>query len=107
MADVECRYTITMNNSWRRIDFSYSYSHMRYPILSYWRACSRMAGRVTICGSMAVLGVICGVEEHYVKRLFVYVKPLWEVSQILDSRNELSLIPTYNLGSRIARQFFS
>lgn len=35
-----------------------------------------MAGRVTICESMAVLGVIWGVGEHDVKRLFVYVKPL-------------------------------
>ena len=90
MADVECRYTITMNNLRRRINFSYS--HVRYPLLSYWRACSRMAGRVTICGSMAASGVILVVEEHYVKRLFVYVKPLWEEPQILDSRNELSLI---------------
>ena len=39
-----------------------------------------MAGRVTICGSMAVLGVIRDVEEYYVKRLFVYVKPFWEVT---------------------------
>ena len=41
------------------------------------------------------------------KDFFVYVIPFWGKSQILDSRNELSLIHTYNSGSRIASQWFS